>query len=194
MKNSKRVELNSWNILITGGSRGIGSELVKYLSKQGNNVITTSRDQNAVEQLIRIPHIIAHQLDLTSSDSIAEFVKWFNEQGIKLDILINNAGMSIMGSVEFISYEDRLKLFQTNVLGPIELTRKLLPNLIERKGKVVFISSDEGLITLPYSIDYGASKHAIDAYTEGLEFELRKLEINVISINPGVVKTSLIMK
>jgi len=114
------------------------------------------------------------------------------ERAGRVDVLVNNAGIALIGSSEETGLEEAKQLFETNFFGVLRLTQQLLPVMRSQKsGRIINISSVVGFLPAPYMAVYAASKHAIEGYSESLDHELRQFGIRVSLIEPGFTRTDL---
>lgn len=187
--------INSTNkvVLITGASSGIGQSLALTLMEKGYKVYGTSRKAN-YETLLKAKNgtgfVQMLPLDVCSESSVKAAVDYVLEKESSIDILINNAGFGIAGSVEDTSPEEALSQFDTNFFGVLRVCRAVLPRMREKgQGLIVNISSVAGLISVPYQSMYSASKYAIEAMTEALRIEVKPFGIKVSMVEPGDTKT-----
>lgn len=180
------------SILITGCSSGIGLCAATELKKLGWRVFATARKQQDVEKLAEAG-FESIQLDVTDSDSIHQAVQQIlAATGGTLDAVFNNAGLLIAGATEDISRDLTRIQFETNVFGPMELVRQILPVMRKQgHGRIVQHSSISGIITLPYYGAYNASKFALEGFTLTLRQECRGTGIHVSLINPGPIVSEL---
>lgn len=180
------------SILITGCSSGIGLCAATELKKLGWRVFATARKQQDVEKLAEAG-FESIQLDVTDSDSIHQAVQQIlAATGGTLDAVFNNAGMLVAGATEDISRDLTRIQFETNVFGPMELVRQILPVMRKQGyGRIVQHSSISGIITLPYYGAYNASKFALEGFTLTLRQECRGTGIHVSLINPGPIVSEL---
>ena len=177
------------NVLITGSTSGIGEVIAKYLIENQYNVIGTSRNPDAMNDKTNYQLL---KLDITSKTSIDDCVKELEKKGILIDVLINNAGIGICGSIEETSDDLAREQLETNFWGAVNLTKAILPKMREnKKGKIIFITSLAGLIGVPYQGFYSASKHALEGFCKSLRHELKEFNISISSIEPGFFKTNL---
>lgn len=163
-------------VLITGGSKGIGKAIVDLL-KQSNeyDVLAPSHDE----------------LDLSSRESI----KMYCQKQVKIDILINNAGINILGAVDVISDSDIDIMLGTNLIGPITLIREVITGMKNRGyGRIINVSSIWGIRSKENRTLYSASKFALNGVTKALARELGSHNILVNSVCPGYVNTELTRK
>ena len=176
-------------VLITGASKGIGRAIAAKLSQYDYQVIGTSRAANAV--IDPIPNVQYVSLDLNQSIDTSALL----EQVGEIDILINNAGQSQIGSLEDTSIEDFKALFETNVFGLIQVCKTFIPSMRARgAGKIINIGSLTGKFPLPYYSAYCASKYAIEGLTQSLSNELIDFGIHVTLLDPNDIKTSITPK
>lgn len=182
-------------VIITGATSGFGNLLVKEFLKNGDRVIATGRkisDRSEIfsdERLIYGIRLIEKNLDVTSELERIELVTFLEQNKIKVDILINNAGYGLFGAFEDISIDQVRHQFEVNVFGLMALTQNLLPLLIESKAKIFNFSSVFGFFGFPLTSIYCSSKFAIEGLTEALSYELRPLGVQVCLIEPGGFKT-----
>lgn len=180
------------SILITGASSGIGLSAATQLKERGYRVFATARKPADLEMLNSLG-LESIPLELNDSTSIQRAVdQVLSLTGGTLDAVFNNAGFLIAGAIEDLTRDMERQQFETNVFGPIELTRLLLP--IMRKqghGRIIFNSSILGVITLPYYGAYNASKFALEGFARTLRQELHHTNIHVSIINPGPIRSKL---
>ncbi len=178
--------------LITGASHGIGRETAALLALNGFRVFGTSRNS---ENVPPIPGVTLLNLDVQSQGSIRSCVEDVIASAGQIDVLINNAGMVGPGSAsEELDIQRVRDLFETNFFGAVQVTNAVLPYMRERgRGTVINISSASGLVALPpFFTFYAASKHALEAYTEGLRYEVAPFGITVVAVEPGYTDTGII--
>lgn len=176
-------------VLISGASRGIGLATAQLLAERGCTVFGGSRypDQVSVSGFTLL------QLDVRHQESVNHFVEAVLHRAGRIDVLINNAGISLAGAVEEATPDDARRLFETNFFSVIRLTNAVLPYMrAQRSGKIINISSIAGIIGVPYLGIYAASKYALEGYSESLRHELRDLGITVSLIEPGDIHTSIV--
>jgi short-subunit dehydrogenase len=185
-------------VLVTGASSGIGQALAITLMEKGYKVYGTSRKAN-YEQLaaskLGSGFLQMIPLDVCSEASIKSAVDYILSKEGFIDIVVNNAGSGIAGSVEDTSTEEALSQFDANFFGVHRVCRAVLPMMRERKqGLIINISSVAGLISVPYQSMYSASKYAIEAMTEALRLEVKPFGIKVSMVEPGDTKTGFTAK
>ena len=176
-------------ILITGASSGIGKATAKLLIAQGHKVYTAAR---------RINNMTDHQtlgcypikMDITNEADIQHVVDTVIEKEDKIDVLFNNAGYAIYGSVEETSLEDARKQFEVNIFGLASLTQKVIPHMRKAKdGTIINTSSMGGKMYSPMGAWYHATKHALEGWSDCLRLELKAFNINVVVLEPGAIET-----
>ena len=182
------MNTRSKRILLTGASAGIGFEAASRLARRGHLVWGTSRRR---ERVPRIPGLHPVALDLGSRDSIeAGVAEARAEAGAPFDVIVNNAGSGRFGPLEHLSDEEVKDQFQILVFGPLHLTRLLLPDLRERRGRIVNVSSLAALYPIPYMGPYSAAKAALSALSWTLQMEVCNEPIQVVDLLPGDIRTA----
>ncbi|MBI2169400.1 MAG: SDR family oxidoreductase [Actinobacteria bacterium] len=172
-------------VLITGCSTGFGRAAAIELTQRGHEVIATARRPGTLDD-IDVKERVA--LDVTDDASVAAAVEVAGD----VDVLVNNAGVSMRGPVEGVPMEAIRALFETNVFGVIRLLHAVVPGMRERGGgTVVNVSSVAGRIGLPLSGSYSASKFALEALSETLHYEMGRFGIRVVIIEPGYFATNI---
>lgn len=173
--------------IVTGASGGIGKATAQALVKAGYRVFGTSR-QRAQPMPGGVEAIAC---DVTSDTSVDAAVQAVLEAAGRIDLLVNNAGIGLLGAAEESSLEQAKSLFDVNLFGVIRVTRAVLPAMRRQKaGRIVNISSVMGLIPAPYMALYSASKHALEGYSESLDHELRHAGVRVTLVEPAYTQTS----
>ena len=190
----KRQAKNKLVILITGASSGFGKACAEHLSREGNTVYGTSRrvqtsyskdSQNFKNDFPRMIH-----MDVCDGSSVEKGIDYIIQQEDRLDVVVNNAGMGIAGSVEDSSIEEVRHQFETNFFGVLRICRAALPHMRKQgTGYIVNISSLAGLLGIPFQGAYSASKFALEGLTEALRMEAKPFGIKVSIIEPGDFKT-----
>jgi NAD(P)-dependent dehydrogenase (short-subunit alcohol dehydrogenase family) len=178
-------------VLLSGASQGIGRVTAALLASSGYRVFGTSRRPAETQP---IPGVTLLALDVHAADSIRDCVQAVLDQAGRIDVLINNAGLIGPGTASEEADIDCLRaLFETNFFGVVQLTNAVLPILrAQGSGFVLNMGSVSGQVALPpFFTFYAASKHALEAYTEGLRHELRPFGIRVALIEPGYTSTEI---
>jgi NAD(P)-dependent dehydrogenase (short-subunit alcohol dehydrogenase family) len=174
-------------IFVTGASSGIGKATAIKLSNQGHTVYGSVRDLNDLKDHEKINPIV---LDMTDYKSLDKAVDTIIKAEGKIDVLFNNAGYGLYGTVEETSIEDAKKQFEVNLFGLARLTQLVLPHMrANGSGKIINTSSMGGRIYTPLGAWYHATKHALEGWSDCLRLELKQFNIKVVIIEPGVIKT-----
>lgn len=183
-------------VLITGASSGIGAVTAKYLTHLGASVVMTGRNVESLKKSgakcvgKHEPLLIA--ADVTKEEDNARVIEeTINKYG-KLDVLINNAGRGVFGSIETTSLDQLDDMLNINVRGAYHITMLAVPHLIKSKGNIVNVSSITGIRVFPNSLAYCISKAALDQFTRCVALELAPKQVRVNSVNPGNTLTSAV--
>lgn len=180
--------------LITGASSGFGRALAEEVLARGERVIGAGRHVVALADLVaRAPDRVAGiRLDVSRTEEIKPAVQAAIARFGQIDVLVNNAGFSIIGAVQETSERDLRETLELMFFGPAALTREILPHMRERKsGAVVQITSVGGVITAPGFGAYCAAKHALEGLSESLAAEVAPFGIRVLIVEPGGFRTQL---
>ena len=176
-------------VLITGCSSGIGAATAKRLLGSGWTVYATARRVESIAEL-QAAGARTLALDVTDEDSMKAAVDAVEREEGAVGVLINNAGYSQSGAIETVPIEAVRRQFETNVFGLVRLTQLALPKMrAQRWGKIVNVGSMGGRLTFPGGGHYHATKHALEAISDALRFELRGFGIDVILLEPGLIIT-----
>jgi len=189
------MELKDSTVLITGGTSGIGLELVKQLSEQGANVIVTGRDPNALKQTKQtFPKIHTFRSDVSDPNDIEQLYRDVIPQFPDLNILINNAGLMRLidlqdSSLDLININREIS---TNLSGTIQMVQQFLPHLIKKEAAAI-VNVSSGIAFMAYSSApvYSASKAGVRAYTQALRLQLEETNVKVFEMIPPGVNTNL---
>lgn len=177
-------------ILITGASSGIGKATALRFQFEGWNVIATMRDPASGADLAALDNVLVTRLDVTDSASIVTAVAEGLARFGRIDALLNNAGYGAYGPLEAFSTDRIRRQFDTNVIGLLEVTKAVLPEMrANRAGTIVNISSIGGQITFPLGTLYHGTKFAVEGLSEALHYELEPLGIRVRIVQPGMIRT-----
>ncbi|MDD2636663.1 MAG: SDR family oxidoreductase [Bacteroidales bacterium] len=176
-------------VLITGATSGIGQACSELFLKKGWNVIATGRNNQKLDML-KTSGASVFLLDITKQQDINNLVTHIVNNNITIDVLVNNAGFGQFGTIEETPDEKVRAQFDTNVFGMAAMIRAILPMMRENSsGRIVNVSSAAGLTSMPGGGWYAASKFAVEAISDALRWEVKKLGIKVAIIEPGPIKT-----
>ncbi|MEO6291806.1 MAG: oxidoreductase [Burkholderiaceae bacterium] len=180
---------NSKVVIVTGVSSGIGRATAEKFAKQGCRVFGTVRSTTKAQS---IPGVVLVEMDVRDDASVQHAIETIIGQAKRIDVLVNSAGGSLLGSVEETSIAEAQSLFDTNVFGTLRTMQAVLPHMrAQRSGRIVNISSVLGFLPAPYMGLYSASKHAIEGMSETLDHEVRSFGIRVVLVEPSYTKTNL---
>jgi NAD(P)-dependent dehydrogenase (short-subunit alcohol dehydrogenase family) len=177
-------------ILITGCSSGIGHETARYLAaEKGHRVYATARRPEAIADLAEAGcETLA--CDVTDDASMTACVEAVEAADGAIYALVNNAGYSQSGAVETVPMESVRRQFETNVFGLLRMCQLTLPGMRRQgRGRIVNVSSMGGKLTFPGGGIYHATKHAVEALSDAMRFEVRGFGVDVVVIEPGLIKT-----
>ncbi len=180
-------------ILVTGAGSGIGGAVADRLAAAGHAVIGTVRGADRATALTRDatgtrPGLTFRALDLTSPAQIEALARQILDEG-GIDVLVNNAGFGLFGAVEDADADEVARQFEVNLLGPLHLTRLLLPALRGRRGRIIWIGSLAGRQSLAFQAHYSATKAGVAAVSDALRVELQPLGVQVSCVEPGDIAT-----
>lgn len=185
-------------IIITGASSGLGEVLALHYATKENQLVLLARRENRLNDVAARCAVLGAKVEIIVAD-VNDFVQMQNI-GMQLanthiDRIILNAGVSVGHSGGVTPFEDFHRLFQTNFLSVHALLEPIIPKLMEQKsGEIVFISSLASLLSMPTSVAYSASKRALNAYAEGLRYQLKSYGIDVMTILPGFIDSEMTQK
>jgi len=173
--------------IVTGASGGIGEASARALQAAGYRVLGTYRRPPAT----RSPGIEYLACDVTSDESVQTAIGQVLAKAGRIDLLVNNAGVGLVGGAEESSLEQAKSLFEVNLFGVNRMTNAVLPTMRrKRTGRIVNLSSVMGLIPAPFMALYSASKHALEGYSESLDHEIRATGVRVVLVEPAYTRTS----
>ncbi len=176
-------------VLITGCSSGIGQATARRLAASGWTVYATARRPESIAGL-EAAGCRTLALDVTDEGSMVAAVRTVEETHGAVGVLINNAGYSQSGAIETVPLEAVRRQFETNVFGLARLTQLVLPRMRDQRwGKIVNLGSMGGKLVFPGGGWYHATKHALEAVSDALRFEVRGFGIDVILLEPGLITT-----
>ena len=192
------VDLSQRTVIVTGASSGIGEATARRLHRAGANVVLFARREDRLRALCESLDAEGSRLewvagDLTSDSDRRRLVDRALARFGRIDGLVNNAGFGQRGPIECVSIEAIRRNFETNVFGLLALTQLVAPHMRERKyGRIVNVGSVAGRIARPMSSIYDATKHALEAFTDGLRGELKPFGIHVALVRPGFIATEFV--
>jgi short-subunit dehydrogenase len=182
--------------LVTGASGGIGEELARILARHGYDLVLVARSADklaALAERLELDHGIqvrAIAKDLARPDAAAEIHQWLAAEGLTVDVLVNNAGMGLLGKFAEIGIEGDVEMLRLNVEAPTLLTRLLLPSMLERgSGRILNLASTAGFQPGPLMAVYYATKAYVLSFSEALANELAGTGVTVTALAPGPTET-----
>ena len=178
-------------VLVTGASSGIGRKVTEYLASHGFFVYAGARSPADLAALSAIPNVQSVKLDVTSATDIAAAVQTISNAKRGLWGVVNNAGVVVVAPLIELEEKDLDYILGVNLWGPYRITKAFAPLLLESKGRVVNISSLNGIVASPMLGAYSMSKHAVEAYGDGLSAELARFGVKVSLIEPGNYGTEI---
>ena len=186
-------------VIVTGASSGIGEATVRRLARAGAKVVLSARRLERLTVVAREldstgANVLAVAGDVTSDSDRQHLVAATLAKFGRIDALVNNAGYGTRGALEMVPIDAIRKNFETNVFSLLALTQRVVPHMRERgSGCIVNIGSVAGRIARPLSSIYDATKHALEAFTDGLRGEMQPFGVRVTLIRPGFIKTEFIV-
>jgi NAD(P)-dependent dehydrogenase (short-subunit alcohol dehydrogenase family) len=182
--NDKRLPV----ALVTGAAGGIGKATAQALAQAGYQVFGTSRSAAAAAPA----GINLLVCDVTNDESVKRAVKDVVARAGRIDLLVNNAGLGLIGGAEESSVAQAQHLFDVNVFGILRMTNEVLPIMRKQgEGRIINISSVLGFLPGPFTALYASTKHAVEGYSESLDYELRTFGIRVSLIEPAFTRTAI---
>ncbi|PMR69003.1 oxidoreductase [Halomonas heilongjiangensis] len=180
---------NSKVVIVTGVSSGIGRAAAVKFVEQGCRVFGTVRNTAKAQP---IPGVELVEMDIRDEASVQHGIQTVIAQAKRIDVLVNSAGVTLLGATEETSIAEAQTLFDTNLFGLLRTTKAVLPHMREqRSGRIVNLSSVLGFLPAPYMGLYSASKHAVEGLSETLDHEVRNFGIRVALVEPSFTKTNL---
>lgn len=178
-------------VIITGCSSGIGQATAARLAQRGDwTVYATARNTDTLAELESVG-CRPLALDVTDEDSMVAAVDIVKNESGTIDALVNNAGYSQSGATETLDLDDVRRQFETNVFGLVRMSQLVLPSMRERReGRIVNISSMGGKLVFPGGGAYHATKHAVEAFSDALRFEVAGFGVKVVIVEPGLITTN----
>ena len=182
--------------VVTGSSSGIGYETALVLARNGFRTYATMRNlekAKAISDVAKREKLSLHtiKLDVTDEKSVNDAIKTIKSDAGRIDVLVNNAGYGLTGSLEDLSMSEIKAQYETNVFGLIRVTQAVLPIMREQKsGIIVNISSIGGKMAIPLQSPYHGTKFAVEGLSESIAYELEPFGIKIVIIEPGAIKTN----
>lgn len=186
------MQLKDKNILITGGTSGIGKRTAEILVSKGAKVLITGRSTERLEKMKVNSNILTLQFDLSQTSEIPQKAKKCLELfSGRIDVLINNAGIGVFGLIDDLKIDDFKQVFNTNVFGLALLTKELIPIMKKQNhGDIINIGSSASVKGFKFGSIYAASKFALRAMSQCWQAELRPFNIRVCQVNPSEVTSA----
>jgi NAD(P)-dependent dehydrogenase (short-subunit alcohol dehydrogenase family) len=188
-------DLRNKNVLITGGSRGLGLVMAREFAREGARLAICARDDEELERarmdLDRFGvDVMTFRCDVRNSREVADMVDAVSNRFGHIDVLVNNAGVIQVGPIEVMTHEDFDLAMQAHFWGPLNTILAVLPSMRQRRqGRIVNITSIGGKVSVPHLVPYSASKFALVGLSKGLRAELMKDGIVVTTVCPGLMRT-----
>jgi NAD(P)-dependent dehydrogenase (short-subunit alcohol dehydrogenase family) len=183
-------------IFVTGAGRGLGTDIAREALAAGHQVVATGRRPEEVEKALGGPqdNLLATKLDVTSLDDAQAAAQAAVDRFGRIDVLINNAGNFFAGFFEEIPPAHMRQQIETNLLGPMNVTRAILPVMRrQRAGHVITISSLAGLVGGEFTVAYAASKFGVEGWMESLRYDIAPYNIRTTIVEPGYFRTELLV-
>lgn len=181
-------------VVVTGGSDGIGRALLDILILRGAKVATCGRNQaklNKLHQSHQSINLYTHQADVSNYEEVEAFMLGVINHFGKIDMLINNAGISMRAEMESVDVLVYKKVMDINFMGAVYCTKLALPSILTNRGAIVNISSIAGFRGLPGRGGYSASKFALNGWTESLRTELLDKDVHIMLACPGFTQSNI---
>ncbi len=183
-------------ILVTGAGRGLGTDIAREALAAGHQVVATGRRPAEVEKTLGGPqdNLLVTKLDITSLEDAQAAAQAAIDRFGRIDVLVNNAGNFFAGYFEEISPAQMRQQIETNLFGPMNITRAILPVMRgQRDGHVITISSSAGLIGQEFCAAYAASKCGVEGWMESLRYDVAPYNIHTTIVEPGFFRTELLV-
>lgn len=183
--------------IVTGSSSGIGYETSLLLAKSGFHTYASMRNLEKSKSITEIANkenlpLEIIQLDVNDDRSVSEAIDKIVAEDNRIDVLVNNAGYGLFGSLEDLSIEEIKAQFETNFFGVIRVTQKVLPTMRKQNsGTIVNLSSVGGRVGVPVLSAYQSTKFALEGLSESLSYELEPFGIRVVIVEPGFIRTNI---
>ncbi|MBK5012147.1 oxidoreductase [Pseudomonas sp. S60] len=176
-------------VLITGVSTGIGRATAIKFATHGCRVFGTVRNTGKAQAISGVTLI---EMDVRSEESVRRGIESIIAQAARIDVLVNSAGVTLLGAMEETSVAEAQTLFDTNLYGLLRTIQAVLPHMrTQGSGRIVNVSSVLGFLPAPYMALYSASKHAVEGLSETLDHEVRQFGVRVVLVEPSFTRTNL---
>ncbi|MDC0245456.1 SDR family oxidoreductase [Acidimicrobiaceae bacterium] len=186
------MDIKNAQVLVTGGSRGIGAALAHEYSAKGARVIVTARSGEDLERVATEINGVAHVADLSTAETVDNLIQEIESLYGPIDVLVNNAGVETVNPVATVATEDIRTAARINLETPMVLTRQVLPGMIEReRGALVYLSSLAGTSGFAGMGPYCATKAGLNNFVAALRIELKNTPIHATLVAPGPVDTRM---
>ncbi|MFC4500778.1 MULTISPECIES: SDR family oxidoreductase [Streptomyces] len=183
-------------ILVTGAGRGLGTDIVREALAAGHRVVATGRRPEEVERVLggAQDNLLVIRLDVTSPEDAEAAAQAAVDRFGRIDVLINNAGNFFAGYFEEIPPAQMRRQIETNLFGPMNVTRAVLPVMRkQRAGHVITLSSSAGIIGQEFCVAYAASKFGVEGWMESLRYDVEPFNIRTTVVEPGFFRTELLV-
>jgi NAD(P)-dependent dehydrogenase (short-subunit alcohol dehydrogenase family) len=183
-------------IFVTGAGRGLGTDIARQALAAGHQVVATGRRPEEVEKTLGGPqdNLLVTKLDITSPDDAQAAAQAAVDHFGRIDVLVNNAGNFFAGYFEEITPAQMRQQIETNLFGPMNVTRAVLPLMRkQRAGHVITLSSSAGIIGQEFCVAYAASKFAVEGWMESLHHDIAPYGIRTTIVEPGFFRTELLV-
>lgn len=193
---AEKMRLSGKNVVITGGSSGIGESIAYKVAENGGIPILLARSLEKLKKIsatIEEKYLVScpyYQLNIQELSKVEATFNDIIEEVGQIHILVNNAGFGIFDSVTDLNLNDMTSMFEVNVFGLIACTKAVLPGMLNAdEGHIINVASQAGKIATPKSSVYSASKHAVLGFTNSLRMEVAVTKLHVTAVNPGPIRT-----
>jgi NAD(P)-dependent dehydrogenase (short-subunit alcohol dehydrogenase family) len=183
-------------IFVTGAGRGLGTDIARQALAAGHQVVATGRHPDQVEKALGGPQdsLLAAKLDVTSLEDANAAAESAVDRFGRVDVLVNNAGNFFAGFFEEIPPQHMRQQIETNLFGPMNVTRAILPVMrAQRSGHIITISSIAGLVGAEFNSAYAASKFGVEGWMESLRYDIAPYNIGTTIVEPGFFRTELLV-
>ncbi|KOG56025.1 oxidoreductase [Streptomyces virginiae] len=183
-------------IFVTGTGRGLGTDIVREALAAGHNVVATGRRPDEVERTLGGPqdNLLVTKLDVTRLDDAEAAAQAAVARFGRIDVLVNNAGNFFAGYFEEITPAQMRQQIETNLFGPMNVTRAVLPIMRrQRAGHIITLSSSAGIIGQEFCVAYAASKFGVEGWMESLRHDVEPYNIHTTVVEPGFFRTELLV-